>query len=264
MNFLLLVSILVINFFSLYAMEQPFLPEVESLEQQVQNIQRPFLKDKITRYLEIAPQPAKMDRQMFENIRKLCIKAKYAPILQALLQQKNGVRIIDPNSKYKTDSGRVFRLLSEAVFNRAYANVTVLLNAGANPNAAACNFQDHYSLRESPLYTAADFFDLPLLQLLFDAGANPNQRYRIYDNLPLTRIVSNYVEADEDDRDRDTTISMILLFLDHFANPDEKDKDGCFYLKNQADMKKYYTARELAQAAGCSEILTLLNRNTPQ
>lgn len=239
-------------------MEQSLLQEVESVMQQMESIQRPQLQSKVEEYLSLPPQPMKMEREMFWKMRELCIKPKYAPILQALVQEKNGVRILDPNTKRETEDGKVFRLLSEAIYNRAYPNAQILLSAGANPNAPACNAYEDYPLRESPLFTAVDFPDLSLLQLLLNAGADPNKHYEIYDNLPLLRAVQNYGE--DEDRDIVKTTSVISLLLSYKANPDEKEREGNCNLNDDDDLRKYYTARELAEAYKAQEILALFNK----
>ncbi|GMU19429.1 MAG: hypothetical protein AMXMBFR12_06210 [Candidatus Babeliales bacterium] len=260
MNFRLLVSILIANYFVLSAMETPLPEEVERVLQQVQLLCKPQLKHKVEGYLSLPPQPVWLEREAFEHVRKVCINPKYAPILQELLKEKNGMRILDPNSFCLLENGRIFRLINEVVFHKAYSNVQILLEAGADPNNEACNAEEHFSFKESPLYTSVDSNDLELLESLLKGHADPNKHYEIYDNLPLVRAVVNYVEADDKGKDMTKTFSIISILLSYRASPDEKQKIANYNHKDKADLKKYYTARELAQACNATEILNLFDK----
>lgn len=243
------------------AMEQPDGQKIESLVKEIQLIQQPKLKHTIAYYLNLAPLPTQMDSLQFAETRKLCIKQKYAPLLAELLTVKNGVRILDPNS-ICNDSGGPFRLLTEAVYKKAYSNVEVLLDAGADPNCIASNAGENDIFQESPLYTAVNLEDPHLLFLLLKKGADANKHYETYDNLPLMRVVQNYVCTDPGDRSNDITLPLISLLLKFGANPNEKQPNGFFKSTSvpecrDDDYKKYHTACALAQAHNAQEILHL-------
>lgn len=241
----------------LLGMDKPDL-KIDNLVKQVQEREFASKRNKIYEYLNNGRvYPVSMDGEMFSKVRKLCIKQKYAHVLAELVQEKNGTRILDPNSWYEGNSKNC-RLLAEAIYNDARDNIEILLKAGADPNCIAGNFADHYSCQESPLFSAVDKRDTGLIELLLKHGAAPNQQYEPSGLLPLLRAVQNHVETDPDEQDLNTTLTILTLLLIHGANPDEREKAGV-HKKSSEELRKCYTARELAHAYDAHEILKLFD-----
>lgn len=208
-------------------------------------------KEIMRRWFAQAPLPKEIpDREQFHSLRKLAISSHYAPILKHLLEKK----IVDANSEFNGTSGRVYRLLNEAAFNKSHEGVAVLLEFGADPNHTGCNFDEFFCWQESPLFTAVDARDNRMLLLLLNKKADPNKHYKYYGPLPLMRVLDGYRSNDPVDV-MDTQI-VVATLLEHGANPDEKEPRCVLHELSQG---RYFTPRELAIGCGYKNILTLFD-----
>ena len=112
----------------------------------------------------------------------------YAPLVEALLAKKT------INTKYLLfdELNRTSSPLLHAVAHNARKNVTLLLNAGANPNVIAMSPKDNpFGIHDTPVTFAIRKQNAPMLTLLLEGGADPNFTHPTI-VLPLLILCQNY------------------------------------------------------------------------
>lgn len=264
MNFLLLFSCLFGFCLSAAGMQEALSDQVVLVRQAVQRKQEPVLEKLIQSYLILNPIPQKMPLGDFLRVRKICIDSMYGPLLSVLLKGVHGKRIVDPKSTCY-DSYRTYSLLGEAVFRRAYANVQILLEAGADPDDTVCDYEDCKSTNPQLLLNVAiSHDDADMVKLLLDNGASQSAGIKAgMLRSPLMRAVQKYAHHTEDHEDTTQTYTIIRYLLQKGALPDE-DTGDCFiscyrHTIEKDNFKRYRTPRELAGANHLKEIVALFD-----
>ncbi len=193
------------------------------------------------------------NKDRFLLLRKLVTSGQYAPLLRHLIERK----LVDPNS-YFTQGKRVYRLLNEAVYSEAPEMVQALLQAGADPNLPAHNFEVSDSPEELPLTTSVAHLDNWTLSVLLHAKrANPNQLSA--DFFPLTHAIQWYAQDIYPQLKEDSLRSIAVLLLNG-ASPDvmERNPDGTIIFIRGTQIP--LTPRALATHRKYTEILKLFDQ----
>lgn len=234
--------------------------KIKAIAQQIAHRKEEIYEILISNLIDHEPFPQKiLSVDQFRLLRKLSISMHYVPLLKYALESK----LLDANTELTVNSG-IFRLINEAAFHQAYENLELLLEFGADPNQTACNFEEHFSWQESPLFTSVDKRDNRMLQILLnDKRADPNKMYAHSNPLPLMRAVGNFCPDDpEDVKDTHKIISTLLQFG---ANPNARETMSSRACKYEDDhelwfnAKECFTPRELATEFNYTDIVTLFD-----
>lgn len=228
---------------------------------QVRVVAQQIAKRKIEKHEELirmfhVQEPISREIELIEEfllLRKLATTYHYVPLLKNLLDKK----LLDPNSKFlEKSTGRVYRLINEAVYHQAYENAQLLLQGGADPNRPAHNYARQDYAQELPLLSAVDNLDNEMLQVLLkDNKATPNKHSS--DFLPLTRAIHIYMGT-LFSKVKEDALQSIKILLQHGANPDEVEKilDGSEILIKNTCIP--LTPRSLATHRELADVLALL------